>query len=356
MKVVCDRDELVAALQLVTRTAAAGVLLEAGEHGVALSATDLELSSRASVACRVDEAGVAVPSARRLVELVRRLPEREVSIICAPGATSVRVASGDSEYLLRGSDPADFPRLPVAVGTQVDVEAPAFLETVARVVRAAATDLSRPVYTGVQMRIGGDEITLVATDGYRLATKRTRLEANSDAIEALVPARALGELVRLAGGADTVRLTVAPNTIEFALPGVTLWTRRLEGRPQDHEPILGMAFAHDARVPRRALLAAVDRAAVMVERNAPLELHFEGRELVLHVRTAESGEAHERLALAAPTEPLRIGFNARYLRDGLELVDGEEVVFRMNDAMRPVVLTGASDDFSYLVAPQRLAG
>jgi DNA polymerase-3 subunit beta len=109
-------------------------------------------------------------------------------------------------------------------------------------------------------------------------------------------------------------------------------------------------------VPRRALIEAVDRAAVMIERNAPLELHFAGSELALHVRTPDSGEAHERLELAAPTDPIRIGFNARYLRDGLELVEGDEVLFRMNDAMRPVVLRGASDDFSYLVAPQRLAG
>jgi DNA polymerase III subunit beta len=81
---------------------------------------------------------------------------------------------------------------------------------------------------------------------------------------------------------------------------------------------------------------------------------FDRSELSLHVRTAETGEAHERLELSSPAQPMRIGFNARYLRDGLELVKGDEVVFRMNDGIRPVVLGGADDDFAYLVAPLRL--
>lgn len=365
MKIACDRDELVAALQNVTRIAArggvvqvlAGVALEAADGRLTLSATDLELSCRARVTCRTDEAGSVVPSARRLLEIVRRLPGAEVEIAAVPGGSTVRLASGDSEYVLRGSDPGDFPQLPVEVeGNTVEVDRAAFVATIERVVRAASTDLSRPVYTGVQMRVDEDAITLVATDGYRLASKRTTTAGGGASVDVVVPARALAELARLAGAEEVVRVTASRNTIRFALPAVTLWARLLDGRPQDHAAILGGSFAHDARVSRRALLAAVDRAAVMIERNAPLELVFDRSELLLHVRTAESGEAHERVALTSPAQPLRIGFNARYLRDGLELVEGDEVVFRMNDGIRPVVLRGASDDFSYLVAPLRIAG
>jgi DNA polymerase-3 subunit beta len=365
VKIACDRDELVAALQNVARIPArggvvqvlAGVALEAADGRLNVSATDLELSCRAHVTCRVDEPGVVVPSARRLLEVVKRLPGRDVEIAAGPGGSNVRVVCGESEYLLRGSDPGDFSQLPAEVdGTSVEIDGAAFVATIARVVRAASTDLSRPVYTGVQMRIDDDAITLVATDGYRLASKRTTTAGGAAPVDVVVPARALAELVRLARGEEPVRVTVSRNTIEFVLPGVTLWARLLDGRPQNHAAILGGAFSHDARVPRHALLAAVDRAAVMIERNAPLELVFDRSELSLHVRTADAGEAHERVPLTAPVEPFRIGFNARYLRDGLELVEGDEVVFRMNDGIRPVVLRGASDDFSYLVAPLRIAG
>lgn len=365
MKIACDRDELAAALQDVARIPArggvvqvlAGVALEAADGRLTVSATDLELSCRAHVTCRVDEPGVAVPSARRLLEVVRRLPEAGLEIAAVPGGSTVRIVCGESEYVLRGSDPGDFPQLPAGIeGTSVEIDRAAFVATIARVVRAASTDHSRPVYTGVQMRIDGDAITLVATDGYRLASKRTTTAGGATPVDVVVPARALAELVRLTGAAGSVRVTVARNTIEFALPGVTLWARLLDGRPQDHAAILGGAFSHDARVPRQALLAAVDRAAVMIERNAPLELVFDRSELLLHVRTADAGEAHERVALTAPAQPFRIGFNARYLRDGLELVEGDEVRFRMNDGIRPVVLGGATDDFAYLVAPLRLAG
>jgi DNA polymerase-3 subunit beta len=362
VKTTCGRDELAAVLHDATRIAARGgavqvlsrVALAAAEGALTVSATDLELSYRAGIPCRVDEPGVVVPSARRLLEIVRRLPDPEVELAAVPGGSAVRVTSGDADYVLRGSDAGDFPQLPGSVdGTSIELECAALVETIASVVRAASTDLSRPVYTGVQMRTDGETLTLVATDGYRLASKRTAVTSGGD-VDVVVPARALAELVRLAGDASTVRMTVAPNTIELALPRLTLWARRVEGRPQDHEPILSSAFSHDACVSRRALIDAVDRAAVMIERNAPLELVFDRSELSLHVRTSESGEAHERLALTRPAEPMRIGFNARYLRDGLDLVQGEEVVFRMNDGIRPVVLSGASDDFAYLVAPLRL--
>ena len=132
--------------------------------------------------------------------------------------------------------------------------------------------------------------------------------------------------------------------------------RRLDGRPQSHEHILTAPFAHHARLARRDLLAAVDRAAVIVDRNSPIELSFSDAELHLRVSTPELGEANERVELLAPGPTMRIGFNPRYLRDGLELVEGDEVGFKMNDGLGPVVLHGRQADFAYLLAPRRLPG
>jgi DNA polymerase-3 subunit beta len=102
------------------------------------------------------------------------------------------------------------------------------------------------------------------------------------------------------------------------------------------------------------VLGAVNRAAVIVQRNAPLELSFMETELHLRVRTPELGEANERVKLTAPGPTIRIGFNLQFLRDGLELVEGDDVWFKMNDGIRPAVLHGQADDFAYLLAPQRL--
>jgi DNA polymerase-3 subunit beta len=360
VKIECKRDELRTALERVVRVAAARspvrvlacVSLATEQDGLVLSATDMELSIRTSISCRVEAAGAVAPPIRRLLDLVRLLPGDTVSL---GGDAEIRVSSEGADYVLRGADPRDFPSLPVVTGGQVvELDCAALVAASARVLRAASSDLSRPVYTGVQLRIDGDRLTLVATDGYRLAARTTSLTGPAATVDVVVPARALAEFARIASDGGTVRISIGENLIEFGLPTATLWARRIEGRPQDHEPILESSFAHDARVSRSDLLAAVSRAALMADRNAPIELDFARSELAVRVRD-DAGEAHERLTLAAPVDTMRIGFNARFLRDGLELIEGEEVVFRMNDGIRPVVLRGSDDEFSYLVAPLRVA-
>ena len=208
----------------------------------------------------------------------------------------------------------------------------------------------------MHLSIGRGEVTAAATDGYRLATKTTALRTAGEPTEALIPARALQELTRLKGNDDSLRITLTPNLIAFDQGDVVLTTRRLDGKPQNHEHILAAPFTHHARLSRRDLIAAVNRAAVIVEKNSPIELSFTAEDLHLRVRTREVGEANERVELLAPGPTMRIGFNAQFLRDGLELVEGDEVGFKMNDGLGPVVLHGQEQDFAYLLAPRRLPG
>jgi DNA polymerase-3 subunit beta len=365
VRISCDRESLARALGTVSRiaTSRGGIRIlecvrlssDSGSNSLTLAATDTELSCRRSVAVEALEPGVVVVPARPLFEIVRTIGGDTVTLAHDPATGILRVTDGLSDYKLNTHASVDFPAMPIyADGVEIELDRPLFLEAAARVVGAASTDASRPVYTGVHISIGQGEVTVAATDGYRLATKTTSLRTSGEPTEALIPARALQELARLDAADDSLRITLTPNLIAFEQPDVVLTSRRLDGKPQSHEHLLAAPFAHHARLARRELLAAVSRAAVIVNRGSPIELTFTAEELHLRVRTPELGEANERVELLAPGPTMRIGFNAQYLRDGLELVEGDEVGFKMNDGLGPVVLHGQQADFAYLLAPRRL--
>lgn len=182
MKLVCDRAGLLAALTGVSRAATrrggvqvlAGVRLGIEDGTLTLAATDMELSCRASLEVDVSESGVVVVPAGSLLEIVRRIQGRDVTLTAELAAGVLRVTNGESDYLLNAYSALDFPALPpYASGLGIEVDRALFLDTVARVVRAASTDASRPVYTGVRMSVGSGEVTLAAT-GIDLRARRRR--------------------------------------------------------------------------------------------------------------------------------------------------------------------------------------
>ena len=366
MKVTCAREELTQKLGVVsrgisTRTAVqilGGVLLTASSSRLELAATDMELSLRASLDAEVEDEGAVVVPGRLLVELARLLPESEVSLEQKADEGVVRLASGSFESRLHTYTAEDFPRLPDTQGLErYVVDQDALLGTIARVSRSASRDESRPVLTGVLVRFEPGKLVMAATDSYRLSVKETPIEGSLPELEAIVPARALGELARVAQGAERIELSVHENQVVFGIDGIWLTTRRIDGQFPNYKQLVPEAFEHEVSLPREELLDVVRRIAVMAQRNSPLRLRFAEGELAVSARTQDVGEAEESLPAAFSGEPLEIGFNAEFLRDGIESVDGETIRMRLISPLRPCVLQSeGSDDFLYLIMPIRLAG
>ena len=365
LKLTCPRDELVQKLAVVargvsTRSAVqilSGIKLRAEGGEVELTATDMELSLRTSLEAQVDDPGTVVVPGRLLAELSRLLPEGEVELDAAAEEGVLKVTCGSASYTLHTYAAEDFPRLPeVDAAALFSAEGEAFLGTVARVSRAASRDESRPVLTGVLVRFEAGRLIMAATDSYRLAVKETAVDAEVAELEALVPARALGEVQRLAAGSDRLELGVLENQVVFELGGTTVTTRRIDGQFPNYKALLPESFENEVVLPRDELLDVVRRTAVMAQRNAPLRLRFAEGELTVSARTPDVGEAHESLPAPYTGEPLEIGFNAEFLRDGIESIEGDELTLKLISPLRPAVLQGADGDFTYLIMPIRLAG
>jgi DNA polymerase III subunit beta len=365
LRINVPKDELVAALGVVGRAVSprtsvqilSGILLEAREGELRLAATDMELSLRANVAAQIDGDGSIVLPGKTLVDIARLLPSDEVTIEHKPTESVVHVTSGSASYTLHTYNAEDFPRLPeLDVVETFSVDRESLLETITRVARAASRDESRPVLTGILVSFTGGKLVMAATDSYRLAVKETDLDGSLPDLEAIVPGRALQELARIAGSGDTVEIGVHENQVLFSVAGAWLTTRRIDGQFPNYRQLLPEQFEHELTLPRGEVLEVVRRASVMIQRATPLQLRFAEGELTVLARTHEVGESKESMPVGYSGDMLEIGFNAEFLRDGLESIDDDDVRFKLISPLRPAVLQGESDDFTYLVMPIRLPG
>jgi DNA polymerase-3 subunit beta len=365
LRITVPKDELVAALGVVSRAVStrtsvqilSGILLEGQGGELRLAATDMELSLRATLSAQIEGDGAIVLPGKTLVDIARLLPADEVAIEHKPAESVVHVTSGSASYTLNTYNPEDFPRLPEVDAVQTfSVDRESLLETIGRVARAASRDESRPVLTGVLVSFTGGKLVMAATDSYRLAVKETELDGAVPELEAIVPSRSLTELARIATAGETVEVGVHENQVLFAVEGAWLTTRRIDGQFPNYRQLLPEQFEHELTMPRTEVLEVVRRASVMIQRATPLQLRFADGELTVIARTHEVGESKESMPVGFTGETLEIGFNADFLREGLESMDGDDVRFKLISPLRPAVLQGESDDFTYLVMPIRLPG
>ena len=368
MKVTCGRDELADKLQLAgrgvsTRTNVqilAGIMLRASAGQLHLSATDMEISLRVSLYAHVEDEGAVVVPGRLLVDIVRLLPAGEVTIAHRAEEGVAELTCGSASYKLHTYAAEDFPRLPeIDPDTAFSVDKEAFVETIARVSRSSSRDESRPVLTGILVRFEDSKLVMAATDSYRLSVKETALDKGSgQELEAIVPARALAELSRVAQGGEpgAISIGVQENQIVFGVDDVWLTARRIDGQFPNYRQLIPETFEAEIELPRDEFLEIVRRASLMAQRKSPLRLRFESGELTVSAQTQDVGEARESLPMSYSGDTIEIGFNAEFLRDGLESVGEESVRFKLISPLRPGLILGESDDFLYLIMPIRLAG
>jgi DNA polymerase III subunit beta len=365
MKITANRQSLLDALLVVSRAVSARAALQAlsgilitADGEIRLRASDMELGLDVGLDGDAEGGGAVVLPGRLLVEVARSLPDGPVTLEVREAERDVEISAGSSRFHLRTLPADDFPRFPQPEGDPVELPAAALRDTINRVARAASRDEARPVLTGVLVTAEGDELTMVATDSYRLAVKRTKLDAPvAERLEANVPARALRELARLieAAADESLRVWLTRNQALFQVGTVSLSSRLIDGQFPNHRQLLPESYEHEVKLPRAELLEVTRRVSQLAQRNAALRLSFSDGELVVSAETPDLGDAREALPAPYSGELLEIGFNPEFVRDGLESIDADEVVLKLISPLRPGLLEPAgSDDFSYLVMPIRL--
>ena len=287
MRISCPKDDLLKHLQVVARGVSqrssvqilSGVLIDASssEAPVELAATDMELSVRGKLLRRRPRDR---PRRRARPAAARHRappagPAGRARVRRGPG--SLTLECGASRYSLHTYDADDFPRLPeIDHGRTFSVDAETFLEAAERVLRAASRDDSRPVLTGVLVEFADGVLTMAATDSYRMAVRTTALEGGPpEQLTAIVPARALSDLVRISSalGGDGLEIVVEENQVLFGTADVWLGARRIEGQFPEFRRLLPETFEHEVSLPRAEFADVIARVEVLAGRS-PLRLAF----------------------------------------------------------------------------------
>jgi DNA polymerase-3 subunit beta len=375
MRVVCNTETFGKKLALVSRGVSArstiqllgGILLEAGDGVVRLSATDMEISVQTSSPAEVEEEGRVVIPARIFNDIVRSLPGGSFSLEHDDSGGTVRLAAGENEYRIRAYAADDFPQLPgFDAEAAFKMSGDVLVETVEKVSRSYSRDETRPVLTGILISFEENRVRMVTTDSYRLSIKETELATTAfeGSREAIIPARAMQEVSRIFSGSDEeeVEVSLSENQALFRVGDVLFGTRLIDGNFPEYRRLLPTTFEREISVNREDLMGTLRRVNFFAQRQTPpvpVSLSFSEGAVEVIVRNGEVGEAHERLP-ATSEDDFLISFNPGYLLDGVSAIDTEKVVFKLNEALKPGLIVPGVDgeteeepDFLYLIMPMR---
>jgi DNA polymerase-3 subunit beta len=372
MRAVCNTETFGRKLALVSRGVSArstiqllgGILLEAEGEALKLSATDMEISIQTSSPAEIEGEGRVVIPARIFNDIVRSLPGGQFTLEHEASEGTVRLAAGENEYRIRTYAADDYPQLPVfpEEGT-FRMPGESLVETVEKVSRSYSRDETRPVLTGILISFEDSRVRMVTTDSYRLSIKETELATTpfEGSREAIIPARAMQEVSRIFSGSEEsdVEVALSENQALFRIGDVVFGTRLIDGNFPEYRRLLPSAFEREISVSREALMGTLRRVNLFAARQTPpvpVSLSFSEGSVEVIVRNGEVGDAHERLP-ASSEDDFLISFNPSYLLDGVSAIDSENVVFKLNEALKPGLIVpdanGEEPDFLYLIMPMR---
>jgi DNA polymerase-3 subunit beta len=362
VKFRCDRDDLSEALQTVQRGVSArpgipaltGVLIEATDGGaLTLTTTDLEVSARLSIEVQVGEPGIALVPARLLGDTVKSLSDAPVEFETDQSQARIRCAAYEGALRLLPAE--DFPAIQPPSGTRIVAETARFSEAVGQVARAASRDEARPVLTGILLEVSREGVTLVATDSYRLAV-RDLVATSAGEAKAIVPERALSEAGRAAQTMEKgdVEVFVDESQVSFQVGPLMLTSRLIEGEFPNYRQLLPEQYESRLTVSRQQLIDAVRRVGLLARDTSPVRLEFNALGVKLSSSSPDLGQAVEAVEARYEGEDITAAFNPTYLADGLAAASGESVRLEVRDGLKPGIVRGESDEFTYLVMPVRL--
>ena len=364
MKVICDRAALVESLNLIGGVVVARtpkpvltcVKLTASNDSVTLAATDMEVSVTLSTPkVDVDQPGEALIPADKLTQIVRE--SADATLTLSTEQDVAHITGQDSKYKIFGHAPSDFPSIPDFAGdASFEVTAAELHRLIAMTLFATARENSRYAINGVLLERDGKKLTVVATDGHRLAMAKGTCSGAGDKQIAIIPTKALNLLLRLFDDAEqTVRVKIDTNQILFATDDAVLVSNLVEGNFPPYADVVPKDCDKKATLATDLFVSAVRRAALLTnEESKGVRMAFGPEGLVLSSRAPEMGEAEIKVELTDYAgDPTEIGFNPQYLLDALKVVDENQVQFDFKAPNKPgIVRTGPN--FTYVVMPVNL--
>lgn len=376
MKVVIQQNQLAHGVSVVARVVTprstlpvlSNILIKTDGDRLRLSATNLELGISAWIDAKVEtEGGLTVP-ARTFADLVSNLPNQDVTLTVDNRTQSLNVKCGTLNTDIKGISADEFPPMPAPdLDTAIPLNVGNFKEMISQVVFAASTEDSRPNLTGVHMSFDDEILEMAATDGYRISISRaTMADMGKQKLEALVPARALSELSRVAiNGDETLKMTFPPGRgqVIFHLKDVELVSQLIEGNFPNYNAIIPPSFKTRTVLSTADMLKACKQTEIIAREGnyiarldiQPSEGEMGTAQLDISANSEQTGSSEVIVDASVEGVPLLISFNIRYLREVLEVIKTPNVILETNAANTPGLLRPVDDDsFKHIIMPMNI--
>lgn len=366
----CEKQTLSEAISIVMKAASnkasmpvlEGILMSTDQDSIMLTANNLEMGIECRIPANIREDGAIVTGDVRVFsEIVRKLPPGEADITVHDNF-STTVQNGKSVYNILGTNPEEFPELPLVLeDSGITVKAAELRKMISQTVYAAAQKNERPVLTGVLFEIEPTAFHMVALDGFRMAIHNHILEENPDdePYTFIVPAKTLLELSKILPDDETpVLITASTKHVLFTFSNIRVVSRLLSGEFFQYNQIIPKDFKIQLTLNLKDLLTCVERADPIVSTDVyknPVVMTLSADTLSIDCVTAV-GKAHDVIEIPDCQSELRIGFNQRYLHDALSVCDCEEIIMEFNGSRNPCIIRPAEgDDFLFMVLPVRIS-
>lgn len=368
MRFTCEKNVLIQGFSIASRTAAQksslsvleGILCRAGS-GLSFTGFNMETAITFCVDADVTEGGECILPARLFGDIIRRLPEGDVTIV-VDDSFNVSIRAGYASFSIKAESADEYPDLPdVMEGKAIHIPQCEMKKLIGGTIFAVSDNQARPIHNGVRFEVKDDSITAVAVDGFRLARRTWHpQEPIGRELAFVVPSGSLKEVEKLVGDVpDDIAFTVGTKHILYQLGNTTLVCRLLEGEFLDWRKVVPMNSPIKLIANVGDLQSSVERVGLIVSEKykSPVRCVFSNQELLM--RTSNTiGAAEDRCSFAGDGKELEIGFNVRYLADALKAIPSEEVTLELTNGLSPIVMTPADDkqDFAYMVLPVRIKG
>lgn len=330
------------------------ILLETKDGVLKLTATDLDIGISCAIPVDIQEAGIITLPAKRFADIIKDLPSDMVNITTKKN-NLVLIETESCEFKIMGLPPEDFPKLPEFKNLEaITLEQGVLKQMLNLTSFAVSLDETRYILNGILFKLQQNKLTLVATDGKRLAVIERELKQNIDKdLQIIVPFKTIQELNRNLEDGQELSLLLGQNQILFDLKTAVIISRLIEGEFPDYKQVIPPVSENKIRIPREGFLWAIRRASLLSTPDyQAVKLEAFKNKIVVSKSTPDIGESREELSVEYKGKEMAIGFNPAYLIDVLKNLEDQSIEFEITDSEKPAAIR--TNGYVYIVLPMRL--
>ena len=369
MKIVCEKDKILKAINSVTKAVASkttmpileGILIQTNDNQIKLTTYDLEIGIEYIIECDVLEQGATVVNAIMFSEIIRKLPDTDIKISLNEKNLLVIECEG-SLYKLATMNPDEFPELPqINIENSIEIEQNTLKDMIRKTIFAVSTEENRPIFTGCLFEIANNKLNVVAVDGFRLAWKSKYLQNKVNDFSAVIPGRTLNEINKIIlDSFENVKIGVAKNQALFEMENCKIVTRLLDGEFLNYASVIPNSWETRIRVNKDILqncferVSLISSSSIEKEKKYPVKVVVDIGKITISC-TNQTGDAKEEVYVTTEGKNLEAGFNPKYFLDAFRAIEDEEVHIDFGTSISPCIIRPVEDgDYIYMILPIRL--